>query len=73
MPVLWHDPPRWDRCDQDLAFALPRAPVEGLQRSFTEKRRLDAKHIIEHLKVSNWWFERGPPAKAHGIKIDPSR
>jgi hypothetical protein len=36
----------------DIGFALPRVPVRGLRRAFTEdERRRIATAIVEHLKL----------------------
>jgi hypothetical protein len=57
------DPPRdrlvgWTTEDHlvfDIGFALPRAPIKGLRRSFAEdERRLIAKAIVEHLRLCGW-------------------
>ena len=54
----------------DIAFALPRSPVRGLRRAFTdEERRIIAKHIVEHLKLCCWRFELSAPAPAHGTRF----
>jgi hypothetical protein len=41
----------------DIGFALPRGPVRGLRRSFTEdERRHIAMSIVEHLQLCGWEF-----------------
>jgi hypothetical protein len=31
-----------------------------------QQRNLAAQQMIEHLKLCNWEFVKGPPARAHG-------
>ena len=51
----------------DISFALPRGPVRGLRRAFTEDvRAAIARRIIKHLKLCNWRFEPGTPLQSHG-------
>ena len=32
-----------------------------------------AKEIVEHLELSNWKIELGPPLGAHGSRLIPKR
>jgi hypothetical protein len=51
----------------DVAFALLRAPVRGLQRALTEEeRRGIAVAILQHLKLCGWEFYRPQNAVGHG-------
>jgi hypothetical protein len=46
----------------DIAFALPRSPIRGLRRAFTDdERRIIAKHVVEHVKLCCWRFELSTP------------
>ena len=51
----------------DIGFALPRAPIRGLKRAFTDQdRREIAKGIVAHLKLCGWRFNLPEPAVGHG-------
>jgi hypothetical protein len=61
--------------DERLAYAtgftLPRGPIRGLQRAFTEnERRGIARSILDHLQLCGWRFDHYPPPR--GLACSPA-
>jgi hypothetical protein len=48
------------------------ARVRGLRRAFTDdEQEVIAKMIVEHLELSNWQIEQGPPLGGPGPGLIP--
>ena len=64
---------------QTLAFSIKLGLRKGLRRvrmrralSLGEEDRV-ANEIVDHLILSNWKFEEGPPVEGHGSNIMPPK
>jgi hypothetical protein len=48
--------------------------LRGMRRSLTEDQQDSvAKAIVEHLELSNWKIEQGPPLGGHGSSLIPKQ
>jgi hypothetical protein len=63
---------------RDLHFSVKMglrkglARIRGLRRSLTDDEQdTIAKEIVEHLELSNWKIEAGPPLGGHGPNLIP--
>ena len=63
---------------EDLCFCVKMglrkglARIRGMRRSLTEdEQEVIAKEIVEHLALSNWKIEAGPPLGGHGPSLIP--
>src|SRR5436305_13136639 len=55
-------------------YALPRGPVRGLRRAYTDdERREIARAIVAHLRLCGWNFSLPEPAIGHGMGGAASR
>jgi hypothetical protein len=46
--------------------------VRGMRRALTEDEQTKVtRAIVDHLELSNWNFEHGPPREGHGPRIMP--
>jgi hypothetical protein len=74
-----HLSPMWSTVE-DLRFRVKMglrkglARIRGMRRSLTEDQQDSvAKAIVEHLELSNWKIEQGPPLGGHGSSLIPKQ
>jgi hypothetical protein len=65
---------------EDLRFCVKMglrkglARIRGMRRSLTDDEQdTIAKEIVEHLALSNWKIEAGPPLGGHGPGLMPRK
>jgi hypothetical protein len=63
--------PRWpDKIAEavifDVSFALNFKVGRSLRPLTALERKVVAKTIVDHLQLTNWVIERGPPGISHG-------
>jgi hypothetical protein len=69
--------PMWTAAE-DLCFCVKMglrkglARVRGIRRALSDdEQNTVAREIIEHLELSNWKIEAGPPLRGHGPGLMP--
>ena len=66
VPTLFSNMPRWpdkiaEAVMSDAGFALNFKVARTLRPLTDLERKVVAKIIVDHLQLSNWVIERGPP------------
>lgn len=61
---------------RDIAFILPRvlgAVPKRRRDLYGDWAEMMARRIVDHLRLSNWRINKGPPAQPHSIGTNPPR